>query len=167
MSAPRVLVVGIGNTRHRDEGVGVRAVQALKRAYDLPGGVEAIAVEGPDFDLLDALEEAGHAIFVDCVFAQERPGATFRVPLDELARPADVPDSLHEPSLLEALGVLEMLGRRPSAVLIGVQVGDTSPGLDLSHEVAARLPAIVDEIVHELRLVGVRPVRRADAGERG
>jgi len=153
--AHKVLVVGLGNVRLQDEGVGVRAVQALGRAYRLPPNVVVVEGEEPGFDLLDAMEEAEHVVAVDCAFAGEAPGTMFRVPLDEYERPGEVPESLHEGRLLEALGVLEMLGRRPPAVLIAVQVDQTAPGTDLSPAVAARLPAVVEAIARELARLGI------------
>ncbi len=159
----KVLIVGIGNTRQRDEGVGVQAVRELRRLYELPPNVDTAEVESPDFDLLDALEEATAVVAVDCVFAQAAPGTTFRVPLEEYARPADVPESLHEASLLEALGVLEMLGQRPWGVLIAVQAGESRPGGELSDAVAAKLPEVVAAVVDELTELGVA-VRRSGEG---
>ncbi len=160
----RVLVVGIGDVQRRDEGVGVWVVRELRRLYELPPNVETVEVERVDLDLLDALEEAVAVLAVDCVYAEAAAGAIFRVPLAEFARPADVPESLHEASLLEALGVVELLGERPPGVLIAVQVGEGGPGSGLSAAAAAKVPAVVDVVVNELARLGIA-VRRS-GGER-
>lgn len=161
-SAGKVLVVGIGDVQRRDEGVGVWVVRELDRLYELPPNVETMGVERADVDLLDALEEAAAVIAVDCVYAEETPGATFRVPLAEFARPSELPESLHEAGLLEALGVVELLGERPQGVLIAVHIGEGGPGSGLSAAVAAKVPEVVDAVVGELARLGVA-VRRAGA----
>lgn len=38
-SAPSALVLGIGNVLWADEGFGVRAIEAMKRAYHFPDNV--------------------------------------------------------------------------------------------------------------------------------
>lgn len=158
-----ILVLGIGNVLLKDEGVGVRAVEELRRSHVLPPGVEVVDGGTAGLDLLDVMEQAEHVIVIDCVLAEEAPGAILRYPLDEFDAPAGIPQSLHEVGLLEALGVLTLLGRRPRAVLIGVQPAEIAPGLDLSPRVAARLPAVVEAVVQELEHLGVRPLAKSPA----
>ncbi len=152
---PRILVLGIGNLLLKDEGVGVHAIEALLRSHVFPPNVVLVDGGTAGLDMMDVLDGAAHAIVVDCVLADEPPGTLLRIPLDEPARPAAIPQSLHEVGILETLDLLHMLGRRPQTVLIGVQAATIALGLDLSPPVAAKLPAVEEAILHELERLGV------------
>jgi hydrogenase maturation protease len=43
-SAPSIVVLGVGNTLMQDDGIGVRAVEALVESYDLPPNVRIVGV---------------------------------------------------------------------------------------------------------------------------
>ncbi|MDA8219914.1 MAG: hydrogenase maturation protease [Dehalococcoidales bacterium] len=162
---PRVLIVGIGNAALQDEGVGVIAVEAFRRAHYLPYNVDLISGELEEIDLPDVMEEASHVIVVDCVVAEMTPGQIFREILDEFRRPGDTPESMHEAQVLSALGVLEMLGTRPQAILIGVQVAEVGPGGGLSAAVEASLPRVIEMIEDELANLGFETLPVPSSGE--
>lgn len=151
----RVLVVGLGDPLAGDEGAGARAVEELRRRFALPAYVETVNAAGVDQTLLEEAEEASFLLVADCVVADEPPGTIIRVPLEEFERPAEPPESLHERELLEGLGVLEMLGNRPPAVLLAMQVGRRGSANELSPSVAEAMPSLVGRLVEELVRIGV------------
>lgn len=153
------LVIGIGDVRRRDAGIGPRVVEGLVRLYDLPDEVEVVAVKEPGPDLLDALEGADRVLVVDVALGGE-PGAVFQVPLDDYEREEEPPPSLHESALLEALGVLEMTGKRPRAVLLAVRAAETGDGEDLSPLLNERVPTYVAQVARIMEDMGARPSLR-------
>lgn len=155
-----VLVVGLGDPSDGDAGAGARAVEELRRRFDLPEYVKVLLADGVDQRLLEEAEEASFLLFVDCVVADEPPGSIWRVPLDEFERPGEPPESRHEREILEGLGVLEMLGSRPPAVLVAVQVGQRGAAGALSPMVAEALPALVERLAEDLVAIGVPLVPR-------
>jgi hydrogenase maturation protease len=122
--------------------------------------VVGLLASGVDQALLEAAEEASFLLVADTVVADEPPGTIFRVPLDEFARPGEPPESLHERELLESLGVLEMLGGRPPAVLVAMQVGPPGRTGALTPAVAVALPSFVERLAEELVAIGVPLVPR-------
>ncbi|MHB1133003.1 MAG: hydrogenase maturation protease [Chloroflexota bacterium] len=150
-----VLVVGLGDPVAGDLGLGASAVLELERRFALPEYVRAVITPSVDAALLEQLEEASFLLVADCVLAEETPGAIFRVPLDEFERPGELPESCNEQALLTSLSLLEMMGGRPPAVLLAMQVGEREPRADLSPSVATALPALVERLVEELVKVGV------------
>lgn len=152
----RALVLGLGDADRGDEAVGVYVVRALASTYDLPDNVTTTTAAAPDLDLLDALEDVALLVAIDGVYADSRPGTVFRVTLDEYERPAEIPESLHEEALLEALGVMEMLGERPAGVLLVVQLGEVNQGAILSPELVQAVPSLMEAVNAELGRVGLR-----------
>jgi hydrogenase maturation protease len=148
-----VVVLGVGNSLRRDEGVGVHAVQALERR-GLPG---ADLVDGGTnaSEALAGYDRIGRLIVVDAVDAHSEPGAVFRFTERDL-EPGAEPVSLHQMGLLEALGALRACGVEIGEVtVIGVQPADTDWGLDLSDGVAARMKDIIEVVEREVAACAV------------
>jgi len=144
-----VLVLGIGNTLLRDEGVGVHVVEAL-RAHSLPEGVELCDGGTGGMDLLDVMEGRRTVIVVDAMQADHPPGTVLRLTPADLMRPTGGGISIHEFGLLDTLGMARLMGTSPGEVVIfAIQPKDISLGLELSPELAATVPRVVETILAE------------------
>ena len=144
------LILGIGNILMRDDGVGVRVVEELARC-ELPEGVELLDGGTAGADLVDALADRPKVIVVDAIDAGAEPGAVYRFTDADLREGAAGPLSLHEFGLLETLRMAEQLGCAPGRVVIlGIQPRTVAPGLELSPEIAAALPAVLRAVLEEV-----------------
>ena len=145
-----VLVLGIGNILLRDEGVGVRVIEAL-REMPLPEHVELCDGGTAGADLLDILSDRRKVIVIDAMDTDAEPGTVYRLTLDEL-RPADTPPvSLHDIGLLETLDMARYLGTQPDGVVVfGVKPANVDCGLELSPAVRQAIPRIIDLILQEI-----------------
>jgi hydrogenase maturation protease len=139
----RIVVLGIGNTLNRDEGVGVHALRALEaHCSPSPDGCfshqergaagEAEFLDGGTLglNLLPIVEEASHLLILDAVDARQTPGTVIGL--------AAVRDRLS-----------------PHLHLIGVQPADLAIGLELSPTVAAALPEVIRRAVAVLGAWGL------------
>lgn len=163
------LVLGIGNVLWADEGFGVRAVEALHDAWEMPAGVELLDGGTQGLNLLEPVLRARRVLVLDAIDFDLAPG-TLRV-----LRDRDVPAwgatkmSLHQQSFHELLSILDLQGRFPQPLLlIGVQPQCLSDfGGSLSAEVRAQLPRTVEMAVEELERWGFGPTpRRKPPAER-
>jgi len=150
------LVLGIGNLLLKDEGVGVhvvRAIEARVAAGDLalPEGVEVCDGGTLGMDLLDLIEDRRKVIVVDAVEADAAPATVLCFTAEDLARREAVDLSLHQLGLFEMLAMARYLGRAPQEVVIfGIVPKDMSPGLELSAEVAAVVPEVIQRVLAEI-----------------
>ena len=152
-----VLVLGLGNILLRDEGVGVRVVEAL-RGRDLPPGVELCDGGTAGLHLVDVLAHRRHVLVIDALDAEAEPGTLFRLTPADLAGTPHGGTSPHEAGLREALALAPHLGTAPGDVVIfGIQPGRVEAGLELSAEVARVVPAAVEQVLAELRRGELRP----------
>jgi len=149
-TAPRVVVLGVGNVLRRDEGVGVRVVQELEARYRLPAGVAV--VDGGTAGL----------ILVDAVDGGAPPGTVLRLLPRQAWSPGRPVLSVHETGPVEVLAVLEALRGRPiPTVIVGVQPGDLSAWDDrLTEPVRAAVPRAVAAVVAELAAAGISAAPR-------
>ncbi|MGD0153957.1 MAG: HyaD/HybD family hydrogenase maturation endopeptidase [Thermacetogeniaceae bacterium] len=145
------IVLGIGNLLLKDEGIGVHLVRALEDRQ-LPPDVDVIDGGTAGCDLLPLLSGAEKIIIVDALKGGEPPGAVYRLTPQDFQQQAkyDV-ISLHDIGIMDALKMLELMdGYLPAVVIIGVEPGQIEVGLDLTPEVSASLPFILDLVMKEI-----------------
>ncbi len=153
-----LLVMGIGNILLRDEGVGVRVIEAMQR-LDLPDNVELVDAGTAGADLVDIIAHRRKVIVIDALDAQAAPGTVYRLRSDELMPEPGAAVSLHQLGLVESLTMAEQLGCAPAEVIVfGVQPEQIRAGLELSPRVADAVSKVVDavqvEIKQSLRITG-------------
>jgi hydrogenase maturation protease len=152
-----VLILGLGNLLLSDEGVGVHAVNALGRRFQMPEGVESLDGGTSGMDLLDAIAGRDHLIVCDAIRSDERPGSVQRIDGDSIPAFFATRISPHQLGLSEVLANLELLGERPGHVtIIGVVPADLSLGIELSAAGREGMEKSIDFILDDLAAIGVR-----------
>jgi hydrogenase maturation protease len=167
----RICVVGIGNAWASDDGIGPQIVDQLRSLYaDIPPdawskngrgdklnvapAVTFKTMPRPDVSLLDSLRGSDVLIVVDAVVGNTPPGTVHR----QIWQPGLLDSrgveraSSHGFGVREVLNLAEMLGQLPTQVILwGIEVASTEPGRNLSANVEAALPNIVDQLLNELQ----------------
>lgn len=145
------LILGIGNILLRDEGIGVRVIEAM-RTLPLPDDVELCDGGTAGADLLAVICDRRRMIVVDAVDANTSPGTILRIEPSDLAPPTGPSLSLHDVGLVEALRMAALVRSAPASVVIfGVQTATVQPGLELSTRVADAIPAVIERVLAELQ----------------
>ncbi len=146
----RIIVVGIGNLIMKDEGVGIHVIRQLE-TMGLPEDIELIDGGTHSYDLLDFFSESDVSIVVDAMLTGGEPGTIYRAPLDELnLKPHSQINSLHEMHFVEAVEMVRMLGYHPEVLVFGVEPKSIELGLELTPEVAAKVPRVAELIKEEI-----------------
>jgi len=142
----------VGNLLLGDEGVGVRAVEAISREKSIPAGVEVVDGGTGGADLIDVLAERERVIVIDAFDAGLPPGTVLRRNIEEVAAQEPSGASLHEFGVVEAVAATRLLGCAPKEVVVfGIQPGSVAPGLALSPEASRAVEEVVQMVVEELR----------------
>ena len=145
-----ILVLGIGNILLRDEGVGVHVVQEIQKRA-VPEGVEVCDGGTFGIDLIDTIAGRRKVIVIDAVQADAAPGTVLKFGPEDMAAKEIRDMSLHQLGLLETLTMAQQLGCAPDEVVIfGIVPKEMTPGLELSAEVAAVVPKVVELVMAEL-----------------
>ncbi len=146
--AGRVVILGVGNLLLGDEGVGVHVARRLAQV-ELPEGVEVIEAGTMPTEALGPVGDIARLVIVDAVAADGPPGAVYRLPVSVAAN-TDAELSLHEFTLAEALAEWRLRGLEADRiVIIGVQPHKVEWSTELSPQVEANLPKIVDTAIAE------------------
>jgi len=151
-----ILVLGLGNILLSDEGVGVRIVEALDAAHDLPETVDVLDGGTSGIDLLDTVADRDCLIVADAVNADAPAGRVIRLEDDDIRMLFETRFSPHQLGLSDLLATLRLIGHAPRrVVLIGVVPNDLSLGMELSAVAADGRDQAVGTIVEELGRLGV------------
>ncbi|MFA4905739.1 MAG: HyaD/HybD family hydrogenase maturation endopeptidase [Candidatus Margulisiibacteriota bacterium] len=145
----RTLVLGLGNTLLKDDGLGVKVIEQLSH-HSLPAEIVNGATLG--LSLLEILKSAERTVVVDAVDMGRPPGTLVRFSAEELLTlPESRNFSLHEIGLLEVLKIGQSLNEDfKNVIIIGVQPRDLTYGEELSPEVEARIPDVIELIKKEV-----------------
>ena len=143
-----VVVIGIGSSYRRDDGVGP-AVAAAVDARAVPG-VRVLSDAGDPCGILDAWADARLAVVVDAAVATPSvPGRIHRCTINQLQGASAV--SSHGVDIATVLALGEALDRMPAdVVLFAIEVTETGYGVGLSPRVAAAIPHAVAAVMSEV-----------------
>jgi len=161
----KLAVIGVGNVLMGDEGLGVHALEPLKKHLaEFGGRVELVDAGTALIDIIDDYTSCDVLIVIDVVRGGGEPGAVYRFRPDDLpgVRSSGVPTSLHELSVMEVLDMERLTGRDvPDVIVVGMEPERITAGLDLSVAVADRLPLLVETVLDEIRRI-LRTDRNAE-----
>ena len=157
----KVLVLGVGNVLLSDEGLGVKALEFLKRDYAIPRSVSLVDGGTGGLALLSVITGHDSLIIMDAVRSGSAPGTVVRLEGADRVRSGGYRvSSLHELGMEELLQASALEGCNPEIVIIGMEPEDTSAGLELSPRVRRGLPLMARMVAEELRRLGVKVKRR-------
>lgn len=163
-----ILVLGLGNLIMTDDGVGVRAVEALASRYRFSPPVRLIDGGTLGLDLLPHLENLDKLLIIDALDMRAEPGTVVRIEGEEVPRAFASKLSVHQMGLQDLLAVAELQGHVPSELVVwGVQPASIEMGTELTPTVAARLPEIIAGVLEELGDWGIRAAVLESADTQG
>jgi hydrogenase maturation protease len=159
------VLIGIGNTLRRDDGIGPALVAAVAE-LGAPG-VSALVSDGEPSQLIDAWSGAKLTVIVDAVRCEAPvPGRIHRSPVlgagsdgrsvadGSPAAALGAPTgsaSTHGLGIPDALRLAEAIGRVPERLVVfAVEVADVGFGAGLSAAVAACLPDLTEAVLAEI-----------------
>lgn len=150
--AGKTIVIGIGDALLTDEGVGVRAVDAIKPFYSAEESIEFIDAGALSFTLINYFDKCDNLIIVDATNLRTEPGSIKVFVNDEVKQFLDyyTPDSLNDVNLFDVFSIARLMDRYPKQLaLIAVQPDALSWGAQLSPPVEEALPQI-SHYIHDL-----------------
>jgi hydrogenase maturation protease len=138
----RVAIFGIGNILLGDDGVGPFVARYLQENFEFPDDVVIEDLGTPSLSLPGYLIGHDAVIFIDAVKSDESPGTILTYTREEImAVQPGIRVSPHEPSINDALILLDFAGEGPVDVtLVGIVADTLEGGVMLSAKVAAAVP---------------------------
>jgi hydrogenase maturation protease len=149
------LVLGLGNPLMGDDGIGLAALEILRRGYHFGPGVQLEDGGTLGLALLPLVEDAGSVLVLDAVRLGGRPGTTVVLEGEEIPRGLLLKLSPHQAGFLEVLALAELRGHLPTRLtLVGMEVRKANYAETVSPEVHEALPAMIAASVATLQSWG-------------
>lgn len=139
-----VVVIGYGNPLRGDDAIGWKAAEALRDVFETDDSVEVFASHQLNPEMAESVAEAGMVIFIDAIAEKLGAGKISRQRVHAADHSSAFSHSL-DPSALLASAV-DLYGSCPEATVIGVGIQSCDLGQELSREVKAALPLVVEEV---------------------
>ena len=141
-------VLGVGNILMRDDGVGVRLMEAARDARAWDGRVEFIDGGAGGLNLLNIVERASRLIVLDAADMRLPTGAGQVPRMEQVAEDgASGRLSLHEMPIIETLRLCRQFLRCPPTMVFAVQPADVGHGRDLSPVLQAAMENLTHQVV--------------------
>ena len=141
------LILGIGNTLFRDEGVGVELIRRLELADDLK---DVVLIDGGtlSFTLAPAIADSPRLIVVDAAILGAPPGTVRVFEGEAMDRQlSGKGKSVHEVSLMDLMDMARLSDTLPRRrALVGIEPDEVDWGDTLSPAVDAAVPIALAEI---------------------
>ncbi len=158
-----ILIIGIGNKLMGDEGVGIHAIEFLRR-FKWKENVKLADAGTIGIGLLHLFEDCDHAIIIDATDFGGKPGDVKQFNLEDIKLHEDSAQvSLHGTSLAGVLKLAETLGQKtPKITIFAIQPKTIQTSLGLSDEcskVLQKIPTLLSSLLSE-GVVPVPPVSR-------
>lgn len=145
LESKSILILGIGNVLHRDDGVGVHVIEKINSsATDIPDNVEVIDGGTSGFDLLPLMAGRKKIIIIDALKVNDEPGSIYRFPASHIHDGGNI-FSLHDMGVKKIIDMLRLTGEEPDIEIIGIVPEDIeSLDMSLSDSVKKSIPKAVD-----------------------
>jgi hydrogenase maturation protease len=147
-------ILGLGNRIESDEALGALVIERLTGDRMLlaglpdPGGVDLIDGGTVGLALIPHLVDLDGLVVVDVIIAGEPPGTLIDLDGSALMRKEQQVMSVHDLGAGELLGALYVMDAWPRRVrVIGLEPKTIELGVDLTPEVAAGVPALLEAVI--------------------
>jgi hydrogenase maturation protease len=155
METKRKVVLGLGNLLEKDDGFGVRVVQALEAEMGQElrrAEIELVDGGTLGLNLLPLVENCSHLLVVDAVEAGKAPGTLVELTKEQIPLFGGIKLSQHQVTFQEVLALAGLRGYLPEQVyLIGIQPEEIASSLELSDVVEEKMPEAIYRAVEVLR----------------
>ena len=147
-----ILILGVGNLLLSDEGIGVHVAQKMMH-MELPPEVHVVEGGTDGFGLVNIILEADRMILIDAVKGGGQPGSIYRFDIDDCPPYPDLfKTSVHQISILEVINLSSLIGSTPQTTIIGVEPYCLDMGMELSPQIEAKIPKIIQIIQEEVEV---------------
>jgi hydrogenase maturation protease len=146
-----VTLIGLGNVLLRDDGIGIHALNIIRKRFSFSPPIEIIDGGTMGLDLLPFLKDGSKLLFLDAVDFDREPGYIKTLEDEEIPSTLQTKLSVHHIGLSDLLWAARLMDIRPGRIcLMGIQPESIDVGLEMTERIGSRVDELVQRIIHKL-----------------
>ncbi len=165
MSNQQVVILGVGNVLHADDGIGVKTLQYLDSQYEFPEGVTLVdgGTVGAQLDV--SIANKDWVIVIDALAVEGTPGEVRVLTGGDLVdRQGATRMSPHQVCFLDLIQLLKIEGTQPKRLdLVGIVPGRIEEFAKMTSAVDHAMDEVVDTLLEMLKAEDILPLKRDPA----
>lgn len=157
------IVIGIGNLLFCDDGVGIIAVEYLKKNYLFSDGFELLDGGTLGFNLIEYFTEYDNVFIIDTLSIDDKAGEIYKIPSEELLGGSSYKKTAHEVEVVHMLEACELYEKRANITIFGIVAEDiNSVQIGLSEVLNNKFDILIQTVVKAIEKLGLKVTRKAD-----
>ncbi len=155
------IVIGVGNLLFCDDGVGVIAVEYLKKKYNFSDGFELLDGGTLGFNLIEYFTEYDNVFIVDTISIDDNSGEIYKIPSKELLGGNGYKHTAHEVEVVHMLQACELYEKKADITIFGVVPKDIkSSRIGLSESLEKSFDTLIETIINAVQDLGVKVTQK-------
>lgn len=151
MNQKKIVVLGVGNELLSDEGIGVHVAKEIQKKKIFSPEIEVMEGGTDGFGLINIITDTDRLIVIDSLKGGSEPGTIYKFDIEDAPGTPDIfKTSVHQIGILEVINLSSLIGKTPVTTVIGVEPKSISTGMELSEEVKAKIPRVIELVRDEV-----------------
>ena len=151
------IIIGIGNLLFCDDGVGIIAVEYLKKNYMFSDGFELLDGGTLGFNLIEYFTEYDSVFIIDTLSMDDKAGKIYKIPSEELLGGSSYKKTAHEVEVVHMLEACELHDKKANITIFGIVADDiTSVQIGLSETLKNSFDMLIKTLLSAIEELGVK-----------
>lgn len=156
----KTIVIGVGNTLFKDDGIGVYAASYLKNNYAFSPHLEILDGGTMGLNLIGYLQAYEQVVILDTLSIDDEPGKLYRIPGEAFHGLGAQRNTAHEVEIIQMLEAGALYDLKARVTILGIVPEDiTSVSIGLSSALEKQFSSYLQLVLDEITALGIKPRR--------
>ena len=157
------IIIGIGNLLFCDDGVGVIAINYLRKNFDFEPELELLDGGTLGFNLAEYFLEYDNVFIVDTISTDDEAGAIYKILSDELLGSGSYKKTAHEVEVVQMLETCELYDKKAKVTIFGIVAKDiSSVEIGLSQTLRDRFSLFIETLISSIEELGIKVTKKSN-----
>ena len=156
----KCIVIGVGNTLFKDDGIGVYMACYVKSNYTFSSEIVILDGGTLGLNLIEYLQAYDEVIILDTLSIDEEPGKLYRIPAEEFYGLGAHRNTAHEVEVIQMLEAGALYDLKANVTILGVVPEDiSSVAIGISPTLEKQFANYLQLVLDEISALGIKAVQ--------
>jgi len=155
------IVIGVGNLLFCDDGIGVIAIEYLRKNFEFQPELELLDGGTLGFNLAEYFLEYDNIFIIDTISTNDKAGEIYKIPSSELLGSGSYKNTAHEVEVVQMLEVCELHAKKAKVTIVGIVPQDINTMvIGLSQTLQSKFDGVIQTLIDEIELLGTQVIKK-------